>query len=64
MSTLCEVKGSLLETTFSGRHEVKKKDGKIYLDRQPHAFNLMIDFIKNRGKFVTEELENNIETLF
>jgi hypothetical protein len=35
---------------FSGRHAMQKLDDKIFIDRNPLAFNLMIDFIRNSGQ--------------
>ena len=35
---------------FSGRHKVQEKDGKFFLDRNPKAFAMMIDFIRNSGQ--------------
>ena len=49
-STLCHVQGSALEAMFSGRHAMQMLDDKIFIDRNPLAFNLMIDFIRNSGQ--------------
>ena len=49
-STLCHIKGSVLEAMFSGRHTLQKKEDKIFIDRDPKAFKMMIDFIRNNGK--------------
>lgn len=32
---------------FSGRHELKKVNGKIFVDRDPRFFNLMINYLRN-----------------
>lgn len=49
-STLCQVEGSALEAMFSGRHTLKKKNDRYFIDRNPFAFNLMVDFIRNNGE--------------
>ena len=50
-STLCAVRGSALEAMFSGRHAVcDKKHGKVFIDRNPEAFKLLIDFLRNEGQ--------------
>jgi hypothetical protein len=37
-STLCSVSGSMLEAMFSGRHTLKQKEGRYFLDRDPVIF--------------------------
>ena len=48
-STLIAVKGSVLEAMFSGRHELQKVDDRIFIDRDPEIFKLVIEFIRNLG---------------
>lgn len=47
---------------FSGRHFLERNDNKIFIDRDPRAFRMMIDFIRNNGQLY-EEQENNIKML-
>ena len=61
-STLCHVQGSALEAMFSGRHRLQKKDDRYFIDRNPFAFNLMVDFIRNNGE-LHEQQENNYKML-
>jgi hypothetical protein len=61
-STLCHVQGSALEAMFSGRHNLLKKNDRYFIDRNPFAFNLMIDFIRNNGE-MHEQQENNYKML-
>lgn len=61
-STLCHVKGSALEAMFSGRHQLQKKQERVFIDRNPLAFSLMIDFIRNSGQ-LHEAQKNNQEML-
>ena len=49
-STLTLVKGSGLEAAFSGRHSLQSIDGRIFIDRDPQAFKMVIEFIRNNGK--------------
>jgi len=44
---MCLLPGSSLEAMFSGRHELNKLDGKIYLDRDPKIFSYLISYLKN-----------------
>lgn len=62
-TTLCHVQGSALEAMFSGRHQLQKTDeGRIFVDRNPVAFNLMLDFIRNSGQ-LNEQQESNEKML-
>ena len=49
-STLCHVEGSALAAMFSGRHTLQTKNNRVFIDRNPLAFNMMIDFIRNQGE--------------
>ena len=44
---LCTVSGSALEAMFSGRHELPKVNGKIFVDRNPKVFIIVIDYLRN-----------------
>jgi len=57
-STLCHVPGSVLEAMFSGRHTLDKKNEKVFIDRDPKAFKMMIDFIRNNGKLYEDQEKN------
>jgi len=48
-STLQHVEGSALHAMFSGRHSLNNINGSIFIDRNPLAFTMMIDFIRNHG---------------
>lgn len=61
-STLCHVQGSALEAMFSGRHALQKKEERVFIDRNPLAFSLMIDFIRNSGQ-LHEAQKNNQDML-
>lgn len=61
-TTLCSVEGSALEALFSGRHTLQKKNDRVFIDRNPFAFNLMIDFLRNGG-LIHEEQKKNPEML-
>ena len=49
-TTLTSVQGSALEAMFSGRHALQTVEDKVFIDRNPIAFNFMIDFIRNNGE--------------
>ena len=61
-NTLCHVRGSALEAMFSGRHCLQSSDSRVFIDRDPKAFRMMIDFIRNNGQLY-EEQENNLKML-
>ena len=48
--TLCDVKGSALEALFSGSYAESCIGEEIFIDRNPLAFSMMIDFIRNSGE--------------
>jgi len=41
------VKDSALEAMFSGRHPLKKLNDKVFVDRNPKIFILILDFLRN-----------------
>ena len=47
---------------FSGRHKLAMKGDKVFVDRDPRAFKMMVDFIRNNGKLY-EEQEKNFKML-
>jgi hypothetical protein len=40
-------KGSSLEKMFSGKHEHKMVDGKVFLDRDGDTFKTLINYLRN-----------------
>ena len=60
-STLTTVKGSALDALFSGRHELQMRDDRVFIDRDPQAFKMVIEFIRNHGN-LNELLQNNMST--
>jgi len=48
-SLLTSVRGSLLASYFSGRHgdQIRKIDNRIFVDRDPGIFRLMINYLKD-----------------
>ena len=57
-STLTQVKGSALEAMFSGRHQLQTVDGRVFIDRDPGTFKMVIEFIRNQGN-MSEIQANN-----
>ena len=57
-STLQHVEGSALHAMFSGRHSLNNINGSIFIDRNPLAFTMMIDFIRNHGQLYEKQLKN------
>jgi len=46
-SLLTSVPGSALEAMFSGRHELKKMNGRVFVDRDPDVFKMVISYLRN-----------------
>ena len=44
---MTQIQNSSLEAMFSGRHDVKKVNGKIFVDRDPEVFKLLIQYLRN-----------------
>ena len=44
---MTQIPNSSLEAMFSGRHEVKKVKDKIFVDRDPEIFKLLIQYLRN-----------------
>ena len=42
------VPGSYLDAMFSGKFPLKKMDGKIYLNRDPEIFKLVLRYLRNQ----------------
>ena len=58
-SLLCSVEGSALEAMFSGRHELRIIDGKVYVQRDPKIFRLLISYLRNCQRL--PEIEDKLE---
>ena len=43
---------------FSGRHKLQNMDDKVFIDRNPYSFNLMIDYIRNHGQLHEQQQTN------
>jgi BTB/POZ domain len=49
-STLCSVKGSFLESLFSGRFTAEvDRDGCVFIDRDPELFRAVLAYLRDRG---------------
>jgi hypothetical protein len=46
-SVLTKEKDTILEAWFSGRHPIDTIGGKIFVDRDPIAFNMLISYLRN-----------------
>jgi predicted HAD superfamily hydrolase len=44
---LCSVPGSTLEKMFSGLHKLQKIDDRIFVDRDGHVFEKMLNYLRN-----------------
>ena len=48
--TLMRIPGSVLEAMFSGRHQLSKHNGRIFIDRDGRAFQHMINYLRSSQK--------------
>ena len=61
---LCSVPNSMLEAKFSGRHPIPKTaDGKVYINRDPHIFAQVINFLRNPVKLPILPNQNDQDQL-
>ena len=44
---LCSVPESALEAKFSRRHPIQKRNGKVFMDRNPKVFEQLVNFLRN-----------------
>jgi len=57
-STLCSIKGSLLEAMFSGRWDIQKdKKGRYFIDRDPTYFEKILNYLREQRDFDIEDGE-------
>ena len=42
------IPGSYLDAMFSGKFQLKKVDGKVYLNRDPEIFKLVLRYLRNQ----------------
>jgi hypothetical protein len=61
---LCSDKGSNLEKMFSGKHELKMVDNKVFLDRDGHTFTTLVNFLRNGQELVPQFDNRNHEVMF
>ena len=64
---LIQFPGSALEAMFSGRHEVKHKNGLTLIDRNPVSFGYLLRFLENsnfRPNAITEQLKLENELVY
>lgn len=61
---LTKVKGSLMESTFSGKHHLKTIDDHIFLDREPKVFDMLLNYLRHEGNYVPKKVDDETKTLF
>ena len=44
---LCRDPKSYLAELFSGKHPLRKLDGKVFIDRNPQIFTYVLDYLRN-----------------
>jgi hypothetical protein len=64
VDVLTSDKGSQLEKMFSGKHEHKTVDGKVFLDRDGPTFKTLINYLRNGQELVPEFETKNAEMMF
>ena len=61
--TLMKFEGTALEAMFSGRHELTKFKGKIFIDRDGEAFADMISYLRNGRKPPFDDNHSNDQNM-
>ena len=61
---LTSVKGSLLEKTFSGKHNLNKIDDHVFLDRDPRIFDLVLNYLRYDQNYIPKEIDVETKRLF
>jgi len=61
---LTSVSNSLLEQTFSGRYDLMKVDGYIFLDRDPIIFDMMLNYLRYKGDYFPSNANGETFKLF
>ena len=56
---MTSIPGSSLEAFFSGRHDLAKIEGKIFIDRDPKMFEYLIQYLRDDCKWY--DLESKTE---
>jgi len=49
---------------FSGRHELKKQSGKVFLDRNPKVFRYVLDYLRNNQEVDFIFKDDTLKNLF
>ena len=49
---------------FSGRHELKKQGGKVFLDRNPKVFRYVLDYLRNNQEVDFIFKDDTLKNLF
>ena len=62
-SLLTSVPGSALEAMFSGRHELKKVNGRVFIDRDADVFKMVISYLRN-GKRIHAIADESLKERF
>ena len=57
-------KGSNLEKMFSGNHEHKVIDGKVFIDRDGETFKTLVNYLRNEQAFLPDFETKNQELMF
>ena len=61
---LCSIPNSMLEAKFSGRHPIEKKNGKVYINRNPTSFEYLVDYLRNPKKLPKLENKYQLDKLY
>ena len=61
---LTKVKGSLMESTFGGKHQLKAVDEHIFLDRDSRVFDMLLNYLRHEGNYVPKKIDEETKTLF
>ena len=61
---LTSVAGSLLEKTFSGKHNLKKVEDNIFIDRDPKIFEMILNYLRYDCNYIPKDITTEQKRLF
>ena len=61
---LTTVSDSLLQKTFSGKHNLKAFNGNVFLDRDPKIFDMVLNYLRYDTNYIPKNVNEETKRLF
>ena len=61
---LTTVKDSLLDKTFSGKHNLKTVNDHYFLDRDPKIFDMVLNYLRYDTNYMPKNVDSETKRLF